>query len=400
MSDCVHACKDAPQVIVQEPDKWSVDRDVDPIRQLLDDQVDEPFDRDRGQTENDDVRESMRVGHTDRVGVAGPWWVDVVVGCYWLEGPPIRFDHPLDLFSMWNLEVRKPVGIGHPPSVPQRLDLRCHLTISHLTISHLTIWHLTILIAADTVIPVTSPLLYPRMLLFHVVCAAAVVAMVNLSLWQFDRLDDRRMFNARVANRSALAIVDIADIDLSDPATAEWRRIGAVGKYRVEDEVLVLNRSQGGRAGVNVVTPLQLDGGPSILVVRGFLPLDAPVPPPPSGRVAVIGTAKLSDARRSTDLDVAEGRVDEFFRLDVERIDLQIEVDLVPIALIAEASDPPEDPSLQPVAKPQLSEGSHLSYAIQWLIFATAVVVGWILASRRTIKTKGVRTRSRSLPSA
>ncbi|KGA10281.1 MAG: hypothetical protein GM46_5615, partial [actinobacterium acAcidi] len=41
------------------------------------------------------------------------------------------------------------------------------------------------------------------------------------------------------------------------------------------------------------------------------------------------------------------------------------------------------------------SEGSHLSYAIQWLIFATAVIVGWVLAVR-----KSVANRARSAPSA
>ncbi len=226
--------------------------------------------------------------------------------------------------------------------------------------------------------------------MFHVVCAAAVVGMVNLSLWQFDRLEERREFNERVELRSVEAVVDVTEVDLTEPDEIEWRRIGAVGQYRPDETVLILNRSQGGRAGLNVVTPLRLDDGSSILVVRGFIPLGLPVPEPPEGTITVVGIARTSDTRRATDLDVAGGRVEEFFRLDIERIDSQIDGDLLPVALNAQGSDPLDDSSLQPVAAPSLSEGSHLSYAIQWLIFATAVVVGWVLASRRTLKTRTV----------
>ncbi len=240
-----------------------------------------------------------------------------------------------------------------------------------------------------------SPLLRPKMIAFHVLCAAAVVAMVNLSLWQFDRLDQRQEFNSRVEQRSTEAVVDVAALDMSAPEVSEWRRVGAVGTYRPDDEVLILNRSQGGRAGLNVVTPLELEDGSILLVVRGFLPLDMDVPRPPDGTVTVIGTSRTSDARRATDLTTPAGEVREFFRLDIDRIAQQIDGTVLPLALYAEASEPAEDVSLEPVARPTLSEGSHLSYAIQWLIFATAVVVGWILASRRTIKN-----RSRLQPSA
>jgi len=233
------------------------------------------------------------------------------------------------------------------------------------------------------------------MLAFHVLCAATVVAMFNLSLWQFDRLDRRQDFNARVEERTAQAVVDVTSTDLSNPADVEWQRIGAVGEYRSEDEVLILNRSQGGRAGFNVVTPMQLNNGSTILVVRGFLPLGQPVPAAPSGTVTVLGTARLSDVARVTDLNSPDGRVKEFFRLDIERIDSQIDGDLLPVALYVQASDPPDDGVISPVASPTLSEGSHLSYAIQWLIFAIAVGVGWVLASRRTLKT-----HSRLQPSA
>jgi cytochrome oxidase assembly protein ShyY1 len=162
------------------------------------------------------------------------------------------------------------------------------------------------------------------MIAFHVVCVATVVAMVNLSLWQFDRLDQRREFNSRVERRATEEVFDVTALDLSAPADFEWQRVGAAGTYQPADEVLILNRSQGGRAGLNVVTPLELEDGSILLVVRGFLPLELDVPRPPEGSVKVIGTARLSDARRSTDLNTSDGDVREFFRLDIDRIAEQI----------------------------------------------------------------------------
>lgn len=247
---------------------------------------------------------------------------------------------------------------------------------------------------AATVTPVRSPLLRPKMIAFHILCVAAVVAMINLSLWQFDRLDQRRDFNARVEQRSVEEVVDVRSLDATIPSDVEWRRIGAVGVYRSGDDVLILNRSQGGQAGLNVVTPMDLEDGSVLLVVRGFLPLGREVPAAPTGTVKVIGLARAPEARRSTDLNTSAGRVSELFRLDIDRIAAQTTGEVVPIALVAEASQPADDPSLQPVERPTLSEGSHLSYAIQWIIFSVAVVVGWVLACRRTLMT-----HSRSQPS-
>ncbi|MFM8483032.1 MAG: hypothetical protein ACKOBT_06775, partial [Actinomycetota bacterium] len=63
-------------------------------------------------------------------------------------------------------------------------------------------------------------------------------------------------------------------------------------------------------------------------------------------------------------------------------------LELLPVAVELDISDPIDDGSLQPVAAPELSDGPHLSYAIQWLIFAAAVVIGWVLAVRRSYVTR------------
>jgi cytochrome oxidase assembly protein ShyY1 len=56
---------------------------------------------------------------------------------------------------------------------------------------------------------------------------------------------------------------------------------------------------------------------------------------------------------------------------------------------LIESSPPEPEPFPEPVAAPELSEGSHLSYAVQWFVFATAVAVGWVLAVRRSARSQG-----------
>lgn len=224
----------------------------------------------------------------------------------------------------------------------------------------------------------------PRWLVFHAICLIGILIMVNLSFWQFRRLDDRQNFNALVRARTVQTVVPIDDLDLSVPADIVWLRAGAVGTYAPQDQVLILNRSQGGRAGVNVATPLILEDGRAIMVVRGFIPLNQDIPEPPSGQVRVVGTIRASEERRTGQPTEMSGEVSELFRLDLNRLAAQIDAPLVPIALTLEISDPAENEQLQSVAKPELSAGSHFSYGIQWLIFAIAVFVGWVLALRRS----------------
>lgn len=218
--------------------------------------------------------------------------------------------------------------------------------------------------------------------------------MVNLSLWQFHRLDARKTFNSEVKERSSLSIVDVSTLDTSDPLSVEWRPAGVTGTYLADEQVLILNRSQGGIAGMNVLTPLLLADGRAIMINRGFIALSATPPSAPTGPVEVVGTLRASEERTTGQATEASGELTEFFRLDINRLQQQIDPELIPVALVAERSRPADSSVLTPVDPPELSEGPHLSYAIQWLIFSTAVIVGWVLAVRKSIANRALTAPS------
>ena len=242
--------------------------------------------------------------------------------------------------------------------------------------------------------------LRPRWIAFHLVCLLGVIAMVNLSLWQFRRLDEKRDFNRIVTERSQLDPVDVATLDFDTPDAIEaldWRAVGAVGTYASDQQVVVVNRSQNGIAGVNVVTPLVLADGRAVAIVRGFLPLtdvDSP-PAAPTGEVRLVGTLRRSDQRRTGQPADVGGDAEQLLRLDIDRLQQQVDSELLPMYVVLDVSEPVDSELLATVVPPDLSEGPHLSYAVQWLIFAAAVVVGWVLAvqrSRRAMRRKSSTT--------
>jgi cytochrome oxidase assembly protein ShyY1 len=240
----------------------------------------------------------------------------------------------------------------------------------------------------------------PRWIGFHLLVVVGIVTMINLGFWQLRRLDDRQAFNTTVEARydAVPEPIDALLADGVDPADVEWLPAVATGTYLADETIRVVNRSQNGRAGDNVVVPLRLLDGRIVLVNRGFVPLGFEAPAAPTGEVTVAGRLRQSQERRTGQLsDPADGALFEVQRVDIDRLAPQLDAVVLPMYLDAYESRPADDPLLQPVLQPDLSDGPHLSYAVQWFLFAGAVAVGWVLAVRKSIRT---RQRQLSAPLA
>jgi cytochrome oxidase assembly protein ShyY1 len=234
-------------------------------------------------------------------------------------------------------------------------------------------------------------LLRPKWIGFHLLVVAGIVAMINLGFWQLRRLDQRRDFNTKVEARSELPPEPLDEVLASGrPDEIEWRIVTVTGRYLQDEQILVVNRSQRGSAGDNVVTPMSLDGARTLIVNRGFVPLSVQAPPAPDGVVEVVGRIRQSQERRTGQLsDAAEGELTEVQRLDIPRVAPQLPGEVIPVYIDLLTSDPPEVAGLpEPVVRPPLGEGPHLSYAVQWFIFSVCVAVGWMLAVRRSVATR------------
>jgi surfeit locus 1 family protein len=78
----------------------------------------------------------------------------------------------------------------------------------------------------------------------------------------------------------------------------------------------------------------------------------------------------------------------EVYRVDVARLQAQLPYELLPFYVL-QAPDGDELPPFQAEPEIDLTEGPHLSYAIQWVLFSVVVVVGYILLLNKSVKKDG-----------
>lgn len=247
----------------------------------------------------------------------------------------------------------------------------------------------------------------PRWIALTVATVAVMVLMVNLSLWQLNRLSERKASNRAVAANASVPPAPVAEVlpaadTLGDIGDAEWRTVTADGTWDVAHQVLVNDRSFQGFPGLHVVTPLVLADGRALLVNRGWVPAPttltaAPeVPDPPRGAVTILGRIRPTQTRGWLGpKDPATGTLARVARVDVARIGAQVPYPLVPAYAELLRAD---DGSLpRPLALPELDEGPHLSYAGQWLLFTILAGAGWVAVVRRQLKVQRQATRKAEL---
>ncbi|CAA9401408.1 MAG: Cytochrome oxidase biogenesis protein Surf1, facilitates heme A insertion [uncultured Nocardioides sp.] len=217
-------------------------------------------------------------------------------------------------------------------------------------------------------------------LLLVVVVALAGVAW-RLGEWQFDRREDRLARNATIERNESSAPVPVTDVLApGSPVAAEeeWRPISATGTYAVEDTVVVRYRTRNGAAGVDVVVPLELPDGSSVLVDRGWLRTDnrgtrpADVPPPPAGEVTIEGWVRADATGDSTAVSDQSTRA-----ISSERIGEALGREVLTgfVELRAESPDP--DQALEPVQLPEQDGGPHFFYGLQWWFFGILALFGF-----------------------
>lgn len=234
----------------------------------------------------------------------------------------------------------------------------------------------------------------PKWIISHLLVATLVVAMIIAGLWQVNRHFERGDRNELITGRAELAPVELAlvappEVDPSTGEVEQYRRVVASGEYRVEDEVLIRNRTFNGSPGWWVVTPFVTDEGWAVAVNRGWIPLsfeaDAPRPgtEPATGRIEIVGTIQPTRTAEGFQVsDPAEGRLSTLGRPDVARLAAQVDYTMSPVVLQLEPDLIGEGGFPTPISLPPLGAGSHSSYAAQWFIFSTIALVGYPLILR------------------
>lgn len=215
---------------------------------------------------------------------------------------------------------------------------------------------------------------------------------IYLGMWQFDRGDQRDEFNQDLLAqlRSQPKPLQTA----SDLATlVEWAPIVSTGEFDTNTDILVRRRTQDGLNGFYVLTPFETSNGQLLMVNRGWLRAVGAASFSPDVPLAPAGTQELTTRWRGSEMAYGPLPAD-LPNYQVSTVDLgQIAQEYPEVGdivtkgyLQSETALGGDD--LQPVRLPALSAGPHLGYALQWLIFGSIAIVGWVLLLKREVKPR------------
>jgi surfeit locus 1 family protein len=262
-------------------------------------------------------------------------------------------------------------------------------------------------------------LLKPRWIGFLIVGLILAITFTSLGFWQLRRLEQRRANNALLTSRLSDSPRPLetliknyrADISTFDDSSLAYRPTTVTGRYDTANEVLLRTTDNyEGQPGFYILTPLVLEDNQAILIMRGWVPFALNTPPvkeatPPEGEVTVTGMVYLETKRPTGFLSGLTprdppGKLTVTAYTDTMRLEEQMPYDLLPLYVRLETQTPPQTNQLP--LKPEgleLSEGSHLGYAIQWFAFTLIGITGYVLLIRRTAieqraESKGQRAKA------
>ena len=221
-----------------------------------------------------------------------------------------------------------------------------------------------------------------RWVLFAIVVALLAWLAWALGEWQFHRLEDRKDRNAIVERNSAAEPVPVEEVLAAGedvPDSEQYRRVTAQGEYDVEDTVVVRYRTRDGASGIDVVVPLITAEGTALLVDRGWLASDnrgaSPddVPAPPAGTVTVTGWVRQDATGDSTHVSDQSTRA-----ISSSEIGDALGITTYGGFVDLDSEDPEPEQPLEKAELPDLDNGPHFFYGLQWWFFGLLAVGGFL----------------------
>ncbi len=204
---------------------------------------------------------------------------------------------------------------------------------------------------------------------------------VRLGIWQLNRLEQRRAFNAQVTSMRAEPMLDLNRSVPADIEKMEWRSVTVTGEYDFENQVAMRNQYHETVYGYHLVTPLKFSGG-AVLVNRGWIPADGNSAPENWRKYdeagVVTGQIRLGQEKPAFGgVADTEGKLDVWNNLDVERIAEQNPYPMLNVFIQQDEIAGDDVPPIPFQPEIELTEGSHFGYALQWFSFAAVLFFGY-----------------------
>ena len=224
-------------------------------------------------------------------------------------------------------------------------------------------------------------------------------AFVNLGEWQLDRLHSRRDRNVSTVHNEEQPVRPYEQVFTSTITDADqWQRVSATGTFDADHQYVLRYRSSGDTDGYEVVTPLRTSTG-AVLVDRGIVSLangaviPAVAPPPPTGPVTVVGHVRRDEQGKRSARDPVDGSMR---LIDAQAIAATLPYPVADGYIGLLSVDPVQAGGFSPVTLPEISDGPHFWYAVQWFMFAGIGLLGIVVFIRGDLRER--RTGQRKTP--
>ena len=203
------------------------------------------------------------------------------------------------------------------------------------------------------------------------------------SQWQYHRGVDRHARNAVIQDRIVQSPIELKSVSgaLDD---YEWQTVSVEGVFDGGKQILLRNRYNDGKYGYEVLTLFKSTANKSFWVDRGWVQAGATATTPPV--VTEVPTSQVSiTGRFRLDSSLPRG---SFFALPgkgeglVSELNAQSQLNTEKFYIdLLSGSEPSLTPKVT-AQLPELSDGPHMAYALQWIFFAGLVIYGRILIRR------------------
>ena len=223
---------------------------------------------------------------------------------------------------------------------------------------------------------------------------AALVVLVALGNWQVRRLAWKEALIETIAERQAAEPLPLASVleRYERERDVDYMPVRAAGTFG-EGEALVYSTDQG-IVGWQVIAPLSLPDGRSLMVNRGFVP-DALIDDvarrvPPAGTTEIVGLAR-NPLRRKPNRFVPENADDEFYWKDFDALRRALALDPdATVPIIVDVG--PTREGLLPVGGQTIVDlpNNHFGYAVTW--YGIAVGLLGVVAALAWQRHRRVRT--------
>lgn len=230
----------------------------------------------------------------------------------------------------------------------------------------------------------------PRFPIVLTVLAVVLLGvLLTLGVWQVQRMQWKEGLMDGAEAAAGQPPLPLAEaLKLENP---EFRRVILTCRGLSAAPYVELQSIENSDAGVRLVSACAAEGGPTLLVDRGFVAADISARPPVDAAdtmpVVITGVLRRSPAPSGLTPPPAGAH---FYGRDAEAMAraLKVEGPISPFTVFATTSTNPDWQALKPSAPPAAFTNNHLGYALTWFGLAVALIAFYAVLLRRRMTRK------------